>query len=165
MTRALRVGAAGAVTMLVGCAAPPPMTQSQMDAAQVRQVEAAPDRAFNAASGALIDAGYQVHVSDGEAGLLTGEKREDPAVAANVAVMVVTALLTNAPMDIPPAYHAVSIQVLPGSEGRSSVRIRPFLNGLACPCDQEDAAGRATVGQIWELMQRQLLMKEPAGAP
>jgi hypothetical protein len=149
--------------VLPGCASAP-MTQSQLDAMQVRQVEAAPDRAFAAASSALLDAGYIVHVSDGDAGLLTGEKRVDPAKAANVAVIILAVLATNHYHDIPPTYHAVSVQVMPLGAERSSVRIRPFLNGRACPCNEADSGGRETVSQLWVLMQRQVLMKEPAHA-
>jgi hypothetical protein len=137
-----------------------------MDALQVRLVEAPPDRAFAAASSALLDAGYQIHVSDADAGVMTGEKREDPAVAANVTVIILTAILSegHAAQDLPPTYHAVSVQVLPVSALHTNVRIRPFLNGLACPCTERDAAGRAVVEQLWTLMQRQVLMKEPPRA-
>src|ERR1051326_3753313 len=93
---------------LGGCATDPPLTQTQMDALQVRVVEAAPDRAFAAASSAILDAGYQVKVSDGEWGILTAEKRQDPAAAANVAVMILSTLARN-PTDLPPTYHAIAI--------------------------------------------------------
>jgi hypothetical protein len=146
-----------------GCATDPPLTQTQMDALQVRLVEASPDRAFAAASSAILDAGYTVKVSDGEWGILTAEKRQDPAVAANVAVMILSTLARN-PTDMPPTYHAIAIQILPVSSGRSNVRIRPFLNGSPCACTAHDKEGRELVEQIWELMQRQLLMKEPSRA-
>jgi hypothetical protein len=146
---------------LPGCVAQTPMTQTQMDALQVRLVEAPPERAFAAASSALFDAGYQVTVSDSSWGILTAEKREDPAVAANVAVIILTTLARN-PTDIPPTYHAVSIQVLPASQNRANVRIRPFLNGYSCPCTAQDKEGREVVEQLWTLMQRQVLMKEPS---
>jgi hypothetical protein len=150
-----------ALLTLAGCIADPPMTQSQMDALQVRLVEAPPERAFAAASSAIIDAGYDIHVSDGEWGILTAEKRQDPALAANIAVMILSTLARN-PTDLPPTFHAVSIQVLPVSQNRANVRIRPFINGQPCACTKADSEGREVVEQLWMLMQRQVLMKEPS---
>lgn len=147
--------------LLAGCSADRPMTPTQMDALQVREVEAPADRAFAAASGALVDAGYRLVLSDGDTGILTAEYREDPAVAANVAVITLTTaacLLSGghvAPTDLPPTYHAVCLQVMPVAPARSAVRIR---------CYQDAAAkhNAKRVEELWALMQRQVLMKEPA---
>lgn len=149
--------------LLAGCAADPPLSQTQMDALQVRLVEAPPDRAFAAASSAIIDAGYDIHVSDGEWGILTAEKRQDPALAANIAVVILSSL-ARAPTDLPPTYHAVAIQVLPVPQNRANVRIRPFINGQPCACTLADKEGREVVEQLWTLMQRQVLMKEPSAS-
>jgi len=146
---------------LAGCVADPPLTQSQMDALQVRLVEAPPERAFAAASSAVIDAGYTVNVSDGEWGILSAEKRQDPAIAANIAIMILSTL-ARSPTDLPPTFHAVAIQVLPASQNRTNIRIRPFINGQPCACNQADKEGREVVEQLWTLMQRQVLMKEPS---
>ncbi|MFO0860940.1 MAG: hypothetical protein U0570_10315 [Phycisphaerales bacterium] len=155
---------AAAGLLLAGCEATPPMTVTQLDALQVREVEAPADRAFAAASGALFDAGYQVHVSDADAGLLTGERREDPAVATNAAVVILSAILTRGAgtTDKPPDYYAVCIQVMPMTADRSSVRIRPFFNGRVQAASS--APAQETVKELWTLMQRQVLMKEPSPA-
>ncbi len=139
----------------------PPLTQTQMDAIQVRVVEAPPDRAFGAAASALLDAGYQVFVTDADSGFLTGEKRKDPAVGLNILEIVVTTL-ARAPQDLPPDFYAVSIQVLPETGGRAKVRIRPFDNGVASDCTDPEGDGRKVVEELWALMQRQVLMKEPS---
>jgi hypothetical protein len=152
------------VAVLGGCGAGrPPLTQTQLDAIQVRVVEASPDRAFGAATSALLDGGYQVFVSDGDSGFLTGEKRKDPAVGLNILEIVVTTL-ARAPQDLPPDFYAVSIQVLPETGGRAKVRIRPFDNGIASDCTDPDGDGRKVVEELWALMQRQVLMKEPSRA-
>ena len=164
--RAWAIAVCGPALASIGGCVNARMTPTQMDALQVRVVEAPPERAYAAATSALLDAGYLIHVSDGDAGLLTAEKRVDTPIATNVAVIVLSTVLTlgHAPVDVPPSYHAVSIQVLPGTAGRSSVRVRPFLNGLPAPCDTATAEGRTTIDELWALMQRQVLMKEPARA-
>ncbi len=150
------------VVFLGGCGAgKPPLTPTQLDAIQVRVVEASPDRAFGAATSALLDGGYQVFVSDGDSGFLTGEKRKDPAVGLNILEIVVTTL-ARAPQDLPPDFYAVSIQVLPETGGRAKVRIRPFDNGIASDCSDPEGDGRKVVEELWALMQRQVLMKEPS---
>jgi hypothetical protein len=150
--------------MLPGCQAEGLLTQTQMDALQVRLVEAPPDRAFAAASSALMDAGYRLKLSDSNVGIMTGEMRQDPSYGADVAA-VLLASLGGTPMMLQPKLHAVAIQVLPASNGRSQVRIRPFLNGWARACTEKDSEGRAVIEQLWTLMQRQLLMKEPSREP
>jgi hypothetical protein len=150
------------VPVFCGCETTQPMTATQMDALQVREVEVPPDRAFAAASSALFDAGYQIHVSDADAGLLTAERREDPSVAVNATLVILTAILTRGggAQDKPPDYYAICIEVLPKGATNSDVRIRPFFNGQVQTAD--NPAARKTVQEIWTLMQRQVLMKEPA---
>lgn len=149
------------VGALSGCETTQPMTVTQLDALQVREVEANPDRAFAAASSALFDAGYQIHVSDADAGLLTAERREDPSVATNAAMIILSSILTRGTgaQDKPPDFHAVCIEVLPAGAERSDVRIRPYLNGQAL--SPKSPGARDTVQELWTLMQRQVLMKEP----
>lgn len=151
-----------ALPMLCACETTQPMTATQMDALQVREVEVPADRAFAAASSALFDAGYQIHVSDADAGLLTAERREDPSVAVNATLVILTAILTRGggSTDKPPDYYAICIEVLPRGDTHSDVRIRPFFNGQVQTADNPNA--RKTVQEIWTLMQRQVLMKEPA---
>ncbi len=141
-----------------GCAAKPPLSPTQMEALQTREVEAGADRAFAAATNAVLDAGYRLRMSDADAGILAAELRQDPAVAANVGVIVATALVTlgHAVADLPPTYHELCVQVMPEGSGRSKVRIRSYLNASA-------AHEPEVVEQIWTLMQRQVLMKEPSG--
>lgn len=143
---------------LAACAASPrpdPLSATQMDALQVRQVESPVDRTFAAATGALVDAGYSVLVSDADAGVLTAELRQDPAVAANVATIVSVAVLSlgHVYYDLPPTYHALCLQVLPDGPNRSRVRIRSYLNAQGHYEPEK-------VEQIWTLMQRQVLMRE-----
>lgn len=151
-----------ALTALCGCETAQPMTATQMDALLVREVEVPADRAFAAASSALLDAGYQIHVSDADAGLLTAERREDPSVAVNAALLILTAIFTRGggAQDKPPDFYAICIEVLPNGADRSDVRIRQFLNGQVQSA--QNPAARKTVQEIWTLMQRQVLMKEPA---
>jgi hypothetical protein len=148
---------------LAACAASPrpiDLSPTQMEALQVRQIEVPTDRAFSAASGALVDAGYHILVSDADAGVLTAELRQDPAVAANVATVIGVAVLTLGHMyyDLPPTYHALCLQVLPDGSARSRVRIRSFVNAQG-----DHDPGK--VEQIWTLMQRQVLMRELPAKP
>jgi hypothetical protein len=145
------------MALVLGACATPLYSKTQLDALEVRDVEAPPDRAFAAASNAVIDASYQVLVSDGDAGLLTAIRREDPSVAEHVAVFTLTTLLSlgHAPADAQPRFFAVCVQVLPRSGDRSSVRIRTYGPEGAAPDPK-------TIQQIWTLMQRQVLMKEAA---
>lgn len=142
-----------------GCTSAPKMSPTQMDALQTREVEAAPDASFAAATNALLDAGYRIELCDADAGLLTAQMREDPPVAANVAVIVGSAVLSmgHYVTDLPPTFRVICLQVMPMSPRRSKVRIRCFENAAAKDEPQ-------TVEQIWTLMQRQVLMKDPPTA-
>lgn len=149
--------------VLAGCAAQPPLTQTQIDALQVREVEVVPDAAFNALSNALLDSGYQVMVSDPDLRILTAQKRIDPAPAADAAVITGTVLLSifsgrDMVRDLPPEFHAVSAVVGAGAPGRASVRFQTFVDG-------HPTTDQARVEELWVLVQRQVLMKEPASAP
>lgn len=167
VTRLLCLLLAGAPSVISACAASPRpdgLSPTQLDALQVRRVEASVDRTFAAATGALIDAGYAVLISDAEAGVLTAELRQDPAVAADIATVVGVAVLSLGYVyyDLPPTYHELCLQVLPDGPGRSRVRIRSFLNA-------QNHHNPEKVEQIWTLMQRQVLMRDlptpPRAAP
>lgn len=146
-----------ALASLAACAAPP-QSITEMDAAELRTVEAPADATYSAASHALADAGYILCVSDADAGLLTGQKRIDPAPAPNAAVIILTTILTNQPHDLPPEFHALCIQVRPDGPARSSVRLRAFRDGGAIP-DPE------VVQQLWTLIAREALRRAAPTSP
>ena len=157
-----------ACALLLGCEASPPMTQTQVDALEIREIEAPPDRAYAAASNALLDSGYQLHVSDADAGIITAERRVDPSVATNTAKLLITAILTRgmAAQDQPPDYFGVCVEILPRTASATAVRMQTYLNGRVEPADSP--ASQKTVQELWTLMQRQVLMKDltvPAAAP
>jgi hypothetical protein len=162
----VRLGAArfaclAAAVSAAGCAQQQlPSTKTQLDALEVRDVEASPDRAFDAATQAIIDASYQIAVTDGEGGLITARRRVDPSIAEHVAVITLSTVLSlgRMPMDAHPTYYALCVQVLPRAGGLSSVRIRNYGPAGAAP-DQE------TIRQIWTLMQRHVLIKEVIATP
>ena len=141
---------------LAACAGPQ-YSKAQLDALEIRDTDAPPDRAFAAASNAVLDASYQVLLTDADAGLLTAMRRVDPSVAEHAAVITLSTLLTlgRGPVDAEPNYYALGIQVPPRPGGQSSVRIRTFGPRGATP-------NRDTIQQIWTLMERQVLMKEPS---
>jgi hypothetical protein len=131
---------------LLGCASQPRMTQAQLNALESREVDAGLGATFNAASGALFDAGYTISMSDQEGGLLTGTRAKDRSserfwVDSNIR----------------DTQFAISIQMRETSASRTSVRIKTSING-------ESKVDKAAIDQIWVLMQRQVLMREPLAA-
>jgi hypothetical protein len=136
------------------------LTKTQLDALQVRQVEASPDRAFAAATNAVIDAGFTVEVTDGDAGLLTAVRREDPSVVEHAAILTLTTVLTlgHYPSLAPSRLYAVGVQVLPRPGGLALVRIRPYGHS-DLGTDQRE------ITQLWTLMQRQVLIRDPVEEP
>jgi hypothetical protein len=155
--RALVVLAAG---FLAGCAARPPMTITQLNALEIRDIDAGPPAVFDAVSNAVIDAGYTVEVTDAEGGLLSAVRREDPSVAEHAAVLTITTLLSlgHAPMTAQPRFFAVCAQVSPRPGGLASVRIRAF--------NPDGSAGDPkVVEEIWGLTQRRILMGLPPPGP
>jgi len=148
--------------MAGGCASQSPivaMSPTQQDALQVRDLDASPDRAFSAAANTLVNAGYTIQLTDGEGGLLTAYRREDPSIARHAATLTVTTLITlgQAPMLARPYYFSVCVQVLPRPGGLSSVRI--------CLYGHNDLkVEEAIIDDLWIQMQRDLLakMKESA---
>jgi hypothetical protein len=128
---------------VAGCSSPLQLTQAQLNAIETREVDADLGQTFNAASGALFDMGYIIIMSDRNAGLLTGTKsnsrRADrcwvsPYIEGDV--------------------YAVSIQVRELTSKLSAVRVKTSYNGAP-------VVDKKVIDQIWVLMQRQVLMKEP----
>lgn len=143
-----------------GCATQSPMVAMspvRQDALQVRDLDAPMPRAFAAATNALVNAGYTIEVTDGEGGLLTAWRREDPSIAEHAAVLTLTTLLTlgHAPTTAPPHYYAVCMQLLPGTAGRSSVRICLYGHGNL-------KTEEALIDDLWISIQRDLLARAPA---
>ncbi len=138
-----------------GCATQSPMvgmSPTRQDTLQVRDIDAPPRRAFDAASGAIVNAGYTVLVTDGEAGLLSAFRREDPSVAKHAAVITLSTLLTlgHAPMMATPTFYGVCVQVLPRPGGLSSVRICLYGHGHL-------KSEEAIIDDLWIQMQRDIL--------
>lgn len=152
--------AAGLLTacaLTCGCAVQSPMVgmpATQQDALQARDLDAPPERAFAAAANTLVNAGYTIEVTDGEGGILTGFRREDPSVAEHAGFMALTAVITAGygTMPAPPRYYGVCAQVLPRPGGLASVRICLYGHG---DLKEEEAI----VDDLWIQMQRDILAR------
>jgi len=147
--RALLVtGLSGLATLAFsGCVArQPPLTQAQMNAIETREVDATLDQTYRAASSALFDAGYTIAMSDRSAGLLTGERGIDRSAerAWNSYVQ--------------DTKFRMSMQIMEMDSQRTSVRIKTSVNG-------ESRTDQRAIDQVWVLMQRQVMMKEPPVLP
>lgn len=140
-----------------GCASHSPivsMSPTQQDALQVRDLDAPPERVFSAAANTLVNAGYTILLTDGEGGLLTGYRREDPSIARHAATLTISTLITlgQAPMLASPYYFSVCVQVLPRPGNLASVRI--------CLYGHNDlTAEGAIIDDLWIQMQRDLLAR------
>jgi hypothetical protein len=134
---------AALVLAAAGCQSQPVYTQAQLNAIETRIVEAGFDETFNAASGALFDAGYIITMSDREGGLVTGEQTRK---ASGWEVWFGTT-----------GYYknlAVTIQVRESGPDRSRARVKTAVNG-------QTQVNKEAIDEIWVLMQRQVLMSEP----
>ncbi|MHC4548166.1 MAG: hypothetical protein ACYTEZ_05250 [Planctomycetota bacterium] len=133
--------------LLLGCSLPGKnpgqFTQAQLNAIETREVEAAIEETFNAAAEALFDAGYVISVSDRDAGILTGFRSVDR-----------TAERIWLSRHIRDRQYLLSLNVREVGPERCTVRIQLAING-------EARVDKPTIDQIWVLMQRQVLMKEP----
>lgn len=143
-----------------GCVSRSPMvgmSPTQQDALQVRELDAPPDRAFSAATNTLVNAGYTILLTDGEGGLLTAFRREDPSVARHAATLTLSTLITlgQAPMLAEPYFFSVCVQVLPRPGNLSSVRICLYGHG-------DLKAEEAIIDDLWIQMQRELLARSIA---
>lgn len=139
-----------AVALLAGCSTGSNMsqyTQAQLNALTTRTVEADLDETFRAASNALFDAGYTIAMSDRQGGLITGQKAKDQSarrfwVDPNARDTV----------------FVMSIQMREQSSEQTDVRVQTSKNG-------EPYVDDVGIRQLWVLMQRQVLMKEPLAVP
>ncbi len=134
---------------LTGCSSyqsPSTLSQAQLNAIESRQVDADMPHTFRAASSALLDAGYTISMSDKEGGLLTGVKETD-RTAERVWI---------APW-IKDTKSVMTIQMQPIDTSKTEIRVKPSVQG-------EAVVDKKSVDQIWVLMQRQVMMKEPPPA-
>ncbi len=129
--------------LLAACASQPVYTQAQLNAIETRSVDATFDETFNAASGALFDAGYIIAMSDREGGLITGTQTK---VAQGWAAFWGTE----------PYYRsmAISIQIRADGPNHTFARIKTQFNG-------QTQVDKAAIDELWVLMQRQVLMSTP----
>ncbi len=118
-------------------------SQAQLNAIETRTVEASMQETFQAASNALFDAGYTIAMSDRQGGIITGQRGKDNTAAR----MWISPLITD-------TRFVISIQVREQSDQQSDVRVKSSING-------EPYVDEKAINQIWTLMQRQVLMKEP----
>ena len=127
---------------------------TQLSGFQTREVPAGAEQAFDAASGALMDSGYTITLTDRDAGLITAAQREAAAVAEDAAVLILSTILTmgHAPMMAPDTYHVVCVQVIPTQSGRTAVRMQTYVDGTA-------TVNQEQILELWALMERQTLMR------
>src|SRR5688572_26690245 len=143
--RTLSLTLLGVLLAMTGCSFGTKMTQAQMNALETREVDANFGATFNAASNALFDAGYTISMSDREGGLLSGTKADNKRAERF--------WLNN--QSIEDDHFAVSVQIREAGENRCSVRVKTSVNG-------EPVVNKQAIDQLWVLMQRQVLMKEPS---
>ena len=132
-----------AMLLLTGCNASNRLSQAQLNAIETREVDASMNETYNAASGALFDAGYTIAMSDRQGGLLTGTKATDKSAAR----------FWISPY-IEDIKFAVSIQIRETTPKICTVRIKTSINGAP-------KVDKKAIDELWVLMQRQVLMKEP----
>lgn len=135
------------VLALGGCGSsgqsPTSYTQAELNAIETRDVDADMQKTFDAASGALFDAGYTIAMSDRSAGLLTGQKGKDNTAAR----IWISPFITD-------TRYVISVQLKSISAVQTAVRVKASING-------EPIVDKSAIDQIWVLMQRQVMMKEP----
>jgi len=132
-----------AILLISGCESSNQLTQAQLNALETREVDASMDETYNAASGALFDAGYTIAMSDRQGGLLTGTRVIDRSKARFwISPYIENTLLM------------ISIQIRETSPESCTVRIKTSVNGAP-------KVDKKAIDQLWTLMQRQVLMKEP----
>jgi len=133
------------ILLLTGCIAENQLSlsQAQLNAIETREVDASMNETYNAASGALFDAGYTIAMSDRQGGLLTGTKAIDRSADR----------FWYSPY-IEDTKFAVSIQIRETSPKVCTVRIKTSINGAP-------KVDKKAIDELWLLMQRQVLMKEP----
>jgi len=132
-----------AMLLLNGCSSSQHYSQAQLNAIETREVDAGINETYNAASGALFDAGYTIAMSDRQGGLLTGTRVCDRSKAR----------FWISPY-IEDTRFAISIQIRETTPKSCTVRIKTSVNGAS-------KVDKNAIDQLWTLMQRQVLMKEP----
>jgi RNA polymerase-binding transcription factor DksA len=132
------------ITLLaIGCVSTQQFTQAQLNAIETREVEASMNETYNAASGAMFDAGYTIAMSDRQGGLLTGTK----AVDRSAERYWISHYIED-------TKFTVSIQVRETTPKNCTVRVKTSINGAP-------KVDKKAIDELWILMQRQVLMKEP----
>ena len=133
------------ITMLLftGCESSNQLSQAQLNALETREVDASMNETYNAASGSLFDAGYTIAMSDRQGGLLTGTRVIDKSKAR----FWISPYIEDIRL-------AISIQIREISPKSCTVRIKTSVNG-------SPKVDKNAIDQLWNLMQRQVLMKEP----
>ncbi|MCX5632692.1 MAG: hypothetical protein NTW93_03325 [Phycisphaerae bacterium] len=129
--------------LLTGCQESNQISQAQLNAIETREVDANMSETYNAVSGALFDAGYTIAMSDRQGGLLTGTKAIDKSADRF--------WISHSIEDIK---FTVSIQIREISPKVCTVRIKTSRNGVP-------KVDKKAIDELWILMQRQVLMKEP----
>lgn len=129
--------------LLTGCQESNQLSQAQLNAIETREVDANMSETYNAVSGALFDAGYTIAMSDRQGGLLTGTKAVDKSTDRF--------WISHSIEDIK---FVVSIQIREISPKVCTVRIKTSRNGVP-------KVDKKAIDELWVLMQRQVLMKEP----
>jgi hypothetical protein len=145
MHKALICVCFSAMLILTGCIASSQLhlSQAQLNAIETREVDASMNETYNAASGALFDAGYTIAMSDRQGGLLTGTKAHDRSADR----FWVSPYIED-------TKFAVSIQIRETGPKFCTIRIKTSING-------EPKVDKKAIDELWLLMQRQVLMKEP----
>lgn len=136
-----------ATVAIAGCRtrgiAPSSLSQAQLNAIETRVIDADINEAFSAAVSALFDAGYIIAVSDREAGIITGS-REINRQSERIWISPYTQ----------DTRFAISVQLRQTNPARTSARVKLSING-------EPRVDKETIDEIWNLMQRQVLMSAP----
>ena len=131
------------ILLLTGCNAENQLSQAQLNAIETREVDASINETYNAASGALFDAGYTISMSDRAGGLITGTKAHDRSADR----LWVSHYIED-------TKFAVSIQIREIGPKSCTIRVKTSING-------EPKVDKKAIDELWILMQRQVLMKEP----
>ena len=134
------------IIVMAGCSmmVRPQLSQAALNAIETREVDADFDETFNAASGALFDAGYIISMSDRQGGLISGTKSTDRSRQRRI--------FQND--NIEDTHFAISILVRKMDPDRCTVRVKTAVNGAP-------RVDKSAIDEVWILMQRQVLMTAP----
>ncbi len=127
------------LTAAAGCSTSGPiLSPAEVNALEMREVDAGVAETFATASGALLRAGYDISLSDERGGLIVG-RRSAEALAGEPGA---------------DADSAVSISIRRSGSNRSAVRIKTWIG------DSREL-DRGAIDEIWTLMQRRVLLNAP----